>query len=470
MRSSRLLAACLALCCLAGCARYPVNARLAAWDREAGYRFRNLAQPDNSDSLFVVLAFSGGGTRAAALSYGVLEKLRDTTVTWEGRSRRLLDEVDVISSVSGGSFTAAYYALNGERTFSDFEGRFLKRNIERELTLRLLLPSTWLRLLSPTFDRIDMAAEFYDEEIFDRRTFGDLLGSGRRPFILLNATDMTLGARFEFTQEQFDLLCSDLAPFPVARAVAASSAFPVLLSPVTLKNYAGECGYREAAWVVNALRDREVAARRFARATQASSYLDAGQRPFLHLIDGGIADNIGLRGPLNALVSTDAPWSLLRMINQKQVQKVVFIVVNAGTQPDSDLDKHESPPNLDRVITTAINAPMDNYSFETIETLKDKISEFEAEAKARRDCQEVLTGACPQAKLPGTDVPAVRFYPIVLSFDGIKDYNTRKFFKNLPTTFALPADTVDRLRDMGKQLLTDSEEFKALQKDLTGEP
>ena len=48
---------------------------------------------------------------------------------------------------------------------------------------------------------------------------------------------MTLGARFEFTQDQFDLLCSDLSTVPVARAVAASSAFPILLSPLTLHNY-----------------------------------------------------------------------------------------------------------------------------------------------------------------------------------------------------------------------------------------
>jgi NTE family protein len=61
----------------------------------------------------LILAFSGGGTRAAAFAYGVLEELAATPVVLGGRPRRLLDEVDLISAVSGGSFTAAYYGLYG---------------------------------------------------------------------------------------------------------------------------------------------------------------------------------------------------------------------------------------------------------------------------------------------------------------------------------------------------------------------
>ena len=62
-----------------------------------------------------MLSFSGGGTRAAAFSYGVLEELRRTEITVDGQRRRLIDEVDIITGVSGGSFTALAYALHGER-------------------------------------------------------------------------------------------------------------------------------------------------------------------------------------------------------------------------------------------------------------------------------------------------------------------------------------------------------------------
>ena len=95
--------------------------------------------------LLLILTFSGGGTRAAAFSYGVLETLADTTTAINGKQGRLLDEVDAISSVSGGSFTAAYYGLFGDRIFEDFEKKFLKQDVQSELTQRILSPLSWPR-------------------------------------------------------------------------------------------------------------------------------------------------------------------------------------------------------------------------------------------------------------------------------------------------------------------------------------
>lgn len=77
----------------------------------------------------MLLAFSGGGTRAAAMSYGVLEELRDARYPSEGQDVRLLDEVDRISSVSGGSFTSAYYGLFGDQIFEDFKDVFLYKDV-----------------------------------------------------------------------------------------------------------------------------------------------------------------------------------------------------------------------------------------------------------------------------------------------------------------------------------------------------
>src|SRR5713101_4978880 len=287
----------------AGCAHYVENARLQHYDPQSGYRFRNLSNTGNSDSLQVFLAFSGGGTRAAALSYGVLEELARTRIVWEGQHRRLLDEVDYISAVSGGSFTAAYYALYGDRIFADFEDKFLNQNIQRQLMWRMCSPLYWGRLASPYFNRSDMAAEFYGQHLFGGKTYGDLLKRNRRPFLSLNATDMSLGASFQFTQEHFDYLCSDISTFPVARAVAASAAFPILLSPITVNNYAGSCGCVEPAWMVSALTNRQERTRRSMKARELQSYQNSAQRPYLHLLDGGLTDNLGLRGPFEDIVA-----------------------------------------------------------------------------------------------------------------------------------------------------------------------
>ena len=194
----------------AGCAHYPENARLTRVEAQSGYRFRNLAHPHNSDSLLMFLAFSGGGMRASALSYGVLEELAHTPIVWEGEHKRLLDEVDQISAVSGGSFTAAYYALYGDRLFTDFQRKFLEKDVQEELAWRLFSPWYWCRLASPYYNRSDMAAEYYDHQLFHGATFGDLIKANHRPFLVLNATDMSQGATFQFSQDQFDFLCSDL--------------------------------------------------------------------------------------------------------------------------------------------------------------------------------------------------------------------------------------------------------------------
>ena len=118
------IVACLAL--LPTCAHRNRNTSLHDYQPDSGYRFyADKPGPKNTNSLFVCLTFSGGGTRAAAFAYGVLKALnKERQITWPAgpsRSFRLLDEVDVISSVSGGSFTAGYYGLFGDGIFTDFE-------------------------------------------------------------------------------------------------------------------------------------------------------------------------------------------------------------------------------------------------------------------------------------------------------------------------------------------------------------
>src|SRR5207244_8915624 len=123
-----------------------------------------------------------------------MEKLRKTKIWWDGEERRLLDEVDVISSVSGGSFTAAYYGLFREELFDPdkFEKVFLYRDIQSELVTSLLNPVNLFRLASPSFGRIDIATELYDSEIFRGKTFRDLSEKNLRPFVMINETDISM--------------------------------------------------------------------------------------------------------------------------------------------------------------------------------------------------------------------------------------------------------------------------------------
>ncbi len=448
---------CVLLACVvsfAGCAHYPPNQPLDRHDPAHGYRFTNLASPDEADDMLLVVTFSGGGTRAAALAYGVLEHLARTEVVRQGKPGRLLDEVDIISSVSGGSFTAAYYALYGEQIFSDFERRFLKRNVQGELTRKILAPFNLARASSPKFGRIDLVAEYLDDEIFEHATFGDLVTQGRRPFVMINASDMSLGTRFEFTQDQFDLLCSDLSAFPLARAVAASSAVPIVFSPLTVRNYGGTCGYAGPAQVV--ANHRGTTARQIYKAAEVRSYLDSEARPYLHLLDGGITDNIGLRGMLDRVASGDGPLDLARALRLERLRKAVLIVVNAETAPDLSLDRREAVPTITQVFRAVKDIPINRYSFETIELLKTNFEDWARQMRGHRSEVQQADGA-----EAGFD-----FYLVEVTFDAIKDPAERDFFRGIPTSYSLPAETVDQLRALGPRLIEESTDYQRLLHDL----
>src|SRR3954467_7273605 len=276
----------LSLAALAGgCAHWPATPRLEQAGAP-GYRVDESARPRQSDDVLVIVAMSGGGTRAAALGYGVLEELRRTEVTLNGVKRRLIDEVDVISAVSGGTFPAAYYALRGEKTFDEFEAKVLSRNFESELVRRILTPTNWLRLPSGTFGKSDLFAELYDDTVFDHATFADLKKAGG-PFVVINGTDVTTGARFSFTQEYFDTICADLSKVTLGRAIATTTALPPLLTPVTFENRGGTCGRKAPGWqaAAEASATGETPGRALLRARAFQSYEDP-KRPFIHIFDG----------------------------------------------------------------------------------------------------------------------------------------------------------------------------------------
>lgn len=468
-RNSKLIHAISLLLLSASCSSVVLNPGLGSFSDRYGYRYDNnpSATSENSESLFVVLTFSGGGTRAAALAFGVLKELENTKIFWNGE-KTLLDEVDVISSVSGGSFTSAYYALRGKEIFDGaFEANFLKADIQRALTRGASNPARWPKLLSPTYGRINLAADYYNRILYDGATFGTLASAGHGPFIIINSTDLSTGSRFEFTQNQFDHICSDLSKVRLADAVAASSAFPVMLSPITFRNWAGECEYKEPPWISNSLRDDfEINRRRFLAAREIRSYQDGANRPYIHLIDGGVADNIGLRGVINALTSNNSPWSLRNKINRGTISKLIVIVVNAKTEGDFESDRRRSAPSIRRVLSVASFAPMGNFSLESIELLKSIFASREREIKTLSACQKEISKQCPDGKLPYPPPRSLDFYFVEISFDSLFDAREHQFFTSLPTSFRLPAATVNRLRDVGGRLLRETKDFQRLKRDI----
>ena len=138
-----------------------------------------------------------------------------------------------------------------------------------------------------------MAAQLYDELLFDNKTFADFNRPGA-PMSIISGTDIASGMRISFTQEVFGLLRADLGSFPVSRAAAASSVVPGLATPITLRNCAGQCRYYASSWLSQS-KANSVVSLSVAEAKGRSAYLDSNDRPWLHLVDCGISDNLGLR-------------------------------------------------------------------------------------------------------------------------------------------------------------------------------
>ena len=308
-------------------------------------------------------------------------------------------------------------------------------------------------MASPRYCSSDLAAEYYDHLLFKGATFADLTPRPGRPFLIVNATDLAIGARFEFTQDQFDLLQSDLSKFPIARAVAASAAFPPYLGPVVLKNYSADHPVPEPEWIQSAFSNSAASSRLKDLALQERSYVDGDRRKFIHLVDGGIADNLGLRGPVERAIKLEESV----MTPQATVsipRRLAIIVVDASTEPDYGWDSKDWTLGLGTVMHSVAHVTGNRYSFETIELFKEVSARLDRE----REVARLRAGKSPSAE--------IETYIVELHFNQLADESDRRFFNSVPTSLQLPSKTVDRLCQLAARQLADNVEFRRLVSDL----
>lgn len=422
----------LAVTLVSGCAHYPHTPPLGPEPIGPGYSLQRLSGAEFvGDGLFVILTLSGGGTRAAALAHGVLLEM----ARWKrpGQAGTLLDEVDLISSVSGGSFAAAHFALHGASGLEDFSKRFLYRNAEWALAWRMALFGSKL-IFSPYYSRADLVADYWKDKVFGKATFGDLLP---RPFLLINATEAALGTQFSFVQEQFSPLCADLLRFPVYRAVTASSAFPGAINPVTLEKDRA-CDYSPPDWAVQAA-EGPVDMYESDWAGSLRVHAGSGVR-YVHLLDGGVSDNLGLRPIVAALDSAHADWSLRDFVDASPSNRVLVIVVDAQTRVDRGLFQRPTAPAATYVLDFVGSYPMARYTRQTLAAL-----ERVADLRNRS---------------------GIRVYTPIVAFREIRDPEVRTAYEQINTSLHLPRPVVDRLSLAGSLILQGSAEFRRFVEEL----
>ena len=457
-RSKNLIAiVCLALILCACVSSRQPSFLLESVDTNTGYYLSN-SPSKNSDSLLLMLSFSGGGTRAASLAYGVLQALENTDVTINGQTKSLLDEVDVITSVSGGSYTAAYYGLFGKQIFEDYESEFLKRNFQLDLYRLILSPWNWPALGSSSFDRSDLIAQYLDKKLFRGATIAQMSRTDT-PFVMINASETGFATQIAFEQRQFDMFCLDVSKMPVSLAVMASSAVPLAFSPVTFENYTDRCDNKLPGWARRALAEKDVNSRRFYLAGKYNSFKDAENYPYIHLYDGGLTDNLGLRSIINVVERQGGAWNALKIMGHENVRKAIVIVVDAKSSEAIDSSRNKQIKFKD-ALNSALNVSINSLSFETISMMRESMSGWRDEITQSR-CWEYARQNRDQ-----TDCYRIDPYLIEVSFEQLNSTDKVNELIRIPTSFNLSDSQVDLIKQSASQILQNSSQFQKLLHDL----
>jgi NTE family protein len=329
---------------------------------------------------------------------------------------------------------------------------------------------TWFRLIFSRFSRIEVLQGLLDKELFADAKFSEL-NRENRPLLLLNSTDIGTGEVFAFTPERFDDICSDLRSLPLSVGVAASAAYPVALSPMNLQNFSGsKCSGNipPAQWIGQALgpnRSRYINVEEFKRARYANALRHGSDSfrkiDYLHLADGGVADNQGVHSIADVMTSPHSPIKLLEAINLGTVRRVVVIAVNARSDSDTGTDASKDVPGLLSVVNAVVGIPIDAttaYSNASLVSLRDDLR------RAAQDAETLM--------VPGNPLFRSKAYDITIDFDQFRvGQNTmRDKVKEIGTTWTLSPAEIRLTMCAGRMLLWQHPQFQELLMELGASP
>jgi NTE family protein len=291
-----------------------------------------------------------------------------------------------------------------------------------------------------------MAVDYYREVLFGDATFADMTRPDR-PLVLINSSDLGHGVRFTFVQEYFNLLCSDLSSFPLARAVTASSAVPVVFDPVVVENYAG-CSKALPGWLEAARARQPMDANLRMVVDDDAAYSDKTAHRYAHFVDGGITDNLGLRALLETMEVIGGVREYAAQLGVVPPRRIAVVSVNASVDPRQGIDASAQQPTLEQTLNAVTNIQLQRYNTDTLQAMQQSLQRWSTELST------------PERPVQG--------YFIRLSFEDLPDLPLRRFLNEIPTSLALSDEQVDRLILAGRQLLRSNAQFRALVAGLDG--
>lgn len=452
LRGRALAAAGIVL--VAGCSVHniPVNEPVSV--QNAGL-VPEQEQPTASyaDEFLITLAFSGGGTRAAAYSFGVLRGLDRFQLPTPQGPVPLLDRVDFISGVSGGSITAAYFGLKKRGILDDFRERFLLKNVEADALSTSLSVGNVVRGLSGGVNDATHLPRWLSQNLYDGATFASFRAQ-QRPRVWINASDIYNRTPFVFGRTAFSAMCSDLNSYPIADAVAASAAVPVAFAPIVIESYAGKCGAQLPDWAIRARINPNAPPLLKAYANALASYQNGSVR-YVKLLDGGLVDNFGLSGITISRLSASTPYEPLTPHQAVKLRRALFLVVDAGRGVGGDWVRTLEGPRGADLVSAAADTAIDA-------SVRASYTAFEQTMEDWR--QQLVRWRCglsaaqrQQYGAPGRwNCRDVQFFIGRLGFDQLGG-EREQYLNRVKTSLQLPQDQVDEVVAAGDETVTNND-------------
>ena len=435
----RWIAACIAALALGGCAaplhNTPSN---VAWTPGTPHDMG--APTDLIREHSIVLSFSGGGLRAASLAHGVMTALEDEK-TPDGD---LLDDVRLVSSVSGGSLTAAYYGLHGRAGLRRFREEVLVPGLEGGLRLTLN-PANFVRLARGALNVRADFGDALDGRVFHGATFADLYRNSPAE-IRIHATELYHRTPFAFLPAAFRVLCSDLSRYAVADAVAASMAVPMVFSPIVLRTFPESCPpLPEEVALVRAAAQRSYSLRALSRLID--SYREPRVR-YLKLADGGLTDNFAVSTLALSRLVYGTPYAPMTPRDAVRVRRLLVVLVDASRGLGGDwLDSEDGPGGIDLAMA-AMDSAVDTAANFAADAFDGMIGEWQRSVVAFR-CGLAADEAARLGAPPGWNCRDVRFTVARVAIADLPP-ELRARIDRIPTRLALPEAQIDAAIEGGR--------------------
>jgi NTE family protein len=179
------------------------------------------------------------------------------------------------------------------------------------------------------------------------------------------------------------------------------------------------------------------------------TYSDKEIRKYIHFVDGGITDNMGLRSMSDVIQFGGGIETYLQRKGEGPPDVIVLISVNASTSPQTEMDSTTKQPSIVKSIGAMSSVQLHRYNVATVEFIKAELETW--------------------AKELSTPEHQVTAYFIEVSFENIRQPELRLFLNKVPTSFKLTDEQVDKLTSSARELLKDDPVFQKLLSDF-GQP